>query len=615
MADEHWNLIDTPLTASEEDLLGISKYIDGLVNFLQGAQMPTTLAIQGEWGSGKTSLMNKLRYHLCTTTRENKEKKSYYGVWINTWQYSLLRDDQDIIIHVIEGITSEVIKIVKSKNSFLANEALHKLGACFRSVAKIGAHAAASAVGISGNAVDELLNQQSSSSDPFVFRESFETSIRNCLQADHENNVATRGFLFFVDDLDRIDPQLAVKILEIIKNLFEVENCIFILAIDYEVVVKGLAPKFGKLTEENEREYRSFFDKIVQLPFKMPIETYNIEEYLSSSLQKIQFFTQKEINSKIKILINEGNDSINAEREVSVSEIARDLVTYSAGTNPRSIKRLLNTLSLIRIMYAGDMQNDNTSDKKLIFLGLICLQISYPSIYRLLVYNPDFSEWDENFAQERRLKQIDNEIAKQILNLDDFSEEWEKVLMRACIGNPFLIKKQFYISRLLNTIKNIIIQDKETNLGELIRYYLGVASITSVTEDASPAVKENQYSEDEHINQGTKIVQELYNKLKEKLLAIGNVDCLPKKKWVSFRVGGTKKVFSDIIVNKNKLRVMINMKIGELVDEKGITIDMSKVGHFGNGDYGVDVKSEDVLEDVVGLAEQSYDVKYKQINS
>jgi len=528
-------------------LLGISKYLDGLVNFLQGAQMPTTLAIQGEWGSGKTSLMNQLRYQLCTSTRDNKEKKPYYGVWINTWQYSLLRDDQDIIVHVIEGITSEVIKIVKSKNSFLANEALHKLGACFRSVAKIGAHAAASAVGISGNAVDELLNQQSSSSDPFVFRESFETSIKNCLQADHDNKVETRGFLFFVDDLDRIDPQLAVKILEIIKNLFEVNNCIFILAIDYEVVVKGLAPKFGKLTEENEREYRSFFDKIVQLPFKMPIETYNIEEYLSSSLQKIHFFGKQDINSKIKISRNENDSEKNTEQEISVSEVAKDLVTYSAGTNPRSIKRLLNTLSLIRIMYSDDIQDKDTPEKKLIFLGLICLQISYPSIYRLLVYNPDFTEWDDTFAQERRLQIIDEDVAKQISNLNDFSDDWEKVVLRACIGNPFLMKKQFHISRLMNILKSIVLPQKDNNLGELIGYYLGVASITSVSEETPPIIKENSYSEEGHIEKSNQKIKDLYYTLKEKIMSIGNVECVPKKITVTFRVGGTKRVFSDII--------------------------------------------------------------------
>lgn len=64
-----------------------------------------------------------------------------------------------------------------------------------------------------------------------------------------------------MDDLDRINPSDAVEVLEALKNMFDMNHCIFILAIDYEVVVKGLEGKFGKKTEENEREFRSFLIK------------------------------------------------------------------------------------------------------------------------------------------------------------------------------------------------------------------------------------------------------------------------------------------------------------------------------------------------------------------
>ena len=50
--------------------------------------------------------------------------------------------------------------------------------------------------------------------------------------------------------------------------------------IDYDIVVKGLESKFGPKTDENEREFRSFFDKIIQVPFSMPTGTYDIENFL-----------------------------------------------------------------------------------------------------------------------------------------------------------------------------------------------------------------------------------------------------------------------------------------------------------------------------------------------
>lgn len=61
---------------------------------------------------------------------------------------------------------------------------------------------------------------------------------------------------------------VAVEILELIKNIFEVDNCIFVLAIDYEVVVKGLIPKFGPLTEKNEENFVRSSIKLFNFHFR-----------------------------------------------------------------------------------------------------------------------------------------------------------------------------------------------------------------------------------------------------------------------------------------------------------------------------------------------------------
>ena len=100
--------------------------------------------------------------------------------------------------------------------------------------------------------------------------------------------------IIYVDDLDRIEPKDAVQILELLKNIFSVPGCIFILAIDYQVVVKGLEHKFGKQTPENEWEFRAFFDKIIQLPFMMPMGQYDIGNYVTSLLVDIGFIEKGE---------------------------------------------------------------------------------------------------------------------------------------------------------------------------------------------------------------------------------------------------------------------------------------------------------------------------------
>ena len=51
------DLRDRPIEELENDLLDINKYANSLEKFIKSTKKPVTISIQGEWGSGKTSLM------------------------------------------------------------------------------------------------------------------------------------------------------------------------------------------------------------------------------------------------------------------------------------------------------------------------------------------------------------------------------------------------------------------------------------------------------------------------------------------------------------------------------------------------------------------------------
>jgi len=53
-------LNDRPLTLREGDHLNNYRFAKGLIDFINQAATPITIAIQGGWGSGKTSLINLL---------------------------------------------------------------------------------------------------------------------------------------------------------------------------------------------------------------------------------------------------------------------------------------------------------------------------------------------------------------------------------------------------------------------------------------------------------------------------------------------------------------------------------------------------------------------------
>jgi len=465
------NIIDKPLIAGGRDLLGTDKYKEALVRFISNANMPTTVAIQGEWGSGKTSMMNQLRFQLCESS--DHPDKEFYGVWINTWQYSLMKSPDETLINIITGLTKEVLSIIKDKHESSTEQLTKKIGSILSVVARTAAKTAISTSGMDGGEiVDGIFTGKDTDTAIIALRNALQGAIEKCLEADKKAGKTKKGFIFFVDDLDRIDPPVAVQILELIKNIFEVDNCLFILAIDYEVVVKGLEPKFGKLTEKNEREFRSFFDKIIQLPFSMPVTSYNIDQFLIESLKGVRYIDETLLQDE------------------DFKQLLTEMATRSVGTNPRGIKRLINTLSLIQIM--NELEVGDLGEKrheKLLNFGFVCIQIAFPSFYYLVVEEPNFAGWDEKLANKLRLKKLSDEQVEQLKDLEEFDEEWETIVYRACINDAYLAARAFDISSLLNVIRALVPDGMPFE--ETIQKVLTLSSVTSVSLDKGSVKKQS----------------------------------------------------------------------------------------------------------------------------
>ena len=98
------------------DKLNLGHYADALTTFIDDCETPMTIGLQGDWGIGKTSLLNMLKQKL-------KAKKDEYPiVEFNTWQYSLFGEDEYLGLSAINSM----IDLVKSKFS-LEDEKYPKL--------------------------------------------------------------------------------------------------------------------------------------------------------------------------------------------------------------------------------------------------------------------------------------------------------------------------------------------------------------------------------------------------------------------------------------------------------------------------------------------------------
>jgi len=125
----------------------------------------------------------------------------------------------------------------------------------------------------------------------------------------------------------------------------------------------------------------------------------------------------------------------------------------------------------------------------------------------------------------------------------------------------------------------------------------------TIVEKVSREVK--VYTEDFHFDmkKTSDEIKELYFNLKERILNLGDVNVVPRQTYIGFK---RKSNFVDIDFQKKNLWLWINLKKGELDDPKGITRDISGIGHYGNGDYDLRVNTETDIDYVMFLINQSF---------
>ena len=501
------SMVDVPLSEKIEDFskydtLGTKKYADSLAKFVRQCDTPLTVGVQGEWGSGKTSILNIIRsliHHSNEDVRVSRQKTEsvrgaevFKTIWIDTWEHSLLKKPEECLLSIVEEIIDEITKIDgKFKTAQKAKSAIATLA---KGAIRIGTSAALGTH--AGSVADDLLSNDTSNGIR-ALRNALDKAVKDIVETE-ENHI--NRFIIFVDDLDRLEPSIAIKVLELLKNIFNVEHCVFILAIDYQVVVKGLKDKFGEPNEKNEWEFRAFFDKIIQLPFMMPTAQYNLGEYIYNMLVKeVEYFDPK------------------VEAKAISQKTLENIVRTSIGRNPRSMKRLVNSVSLIKMQNLDELSEGKKNAlilKQLVFT-LVCLQISFPKVYELLITESDFGTWDEVFSRRFiNSSKLFSEAERALLEIkksfpDDFDDEWEMALFRIIWAKNWQRDRVVEISRLLSIILDEgIFRDEhdEDFIKKTMAQAVKMTAVTSVsaTDDILAGQNDDKHDEAEK-NRGRSI--------------------------------------------------------------------------------------------------------------
>lgn len=118
--------------------------------------------------------------------------------------------------------------------------------------------------------------------------------------------------------------------------------------------------------------------------------------------------------------------------------------------------------------------------------------------------------------------------------------------------------------------------------------------------------KVDGYTIDDHsyLSMGS-LTRDLFDALREEVLGLD--PCVTEqflKLYIAYKV---ETNFVDVVPQKNRLRLSLNMQFHELHDSRGLAKDISNVGRWGNGDVEIGLNKAEELPYVMGLVRQAFE--------
>ena len=403
----NFRLIDSPVQFKEEESLGVGMYADVLGKFIKNCDTPLTIGIQGDWGVGKTSLLNMIKENLSPSRGRTAR---YHTVYFNTWQYSQFSQEQFLGLSILKGILAE-IQTLDTLQEIQKTETFKRTVKGFgKFVAKLGNQVVQEHSGLDFQAAFDDDNFETFLQNDVVIylrkmKDEFSALVKSLIHNDQDRLV------IMIDDLDRIKPVKALEFLEAIKNFLDVEHCIFVIAVDYSVIQSGMEEKLGKSAQELGG--KSYFDKIIQVPFTMPSNSYRTDNYIMSLLgwnysSKQNKYEQSSVNREKNFL------AVRAKNiELSTVEFFANITSLTVGKNPRSIKRTVNYANLLRMIVQAQRIGKNlewTLESAKILYPLACMQLAWPELFYHFATDPKPETLDkmQDFDYLNTLKGMDS---------------------------------------------------------------------------------------------------------------------------------------------------------------------------------------------------------------
>lgn len=369
-----------------------------LVNDNTNIEDNNMIALYGNWGSGKSTLMLYIKNRIDKEVNISTGSKVYKTIFFEAWKYEKDNNLALSLFHQIIDECSEDLVNLKD-NASLIIETISKLGKNVLLNTKISLPGIELDIGKAGSeTIDEVCDDYCDESSLFrklsKFKEEF-IHFENILLKKY------KSIYIFIDDLDRCNSENVVELLTAIKLFFtQSNNIVYFCGIDKSAVTKALNIKYNDIIKSEE-----YLEKIFDITFCMP-------EALDLS-RLINFFFE--------------NDS---EKEYRYCKQLNNFFIQLKFTNPRHIKKIFNKLEIlsgyttyIEELKCLDIRNyDNILLLIFVIYLLILFEFDKDSFYNILDYKKRF----DSYCSYYPVKLNSNNTKYTTVRTDDDNEQYSE---------------------------------------------------------------------------------------------------------------------------------------------------------------------------------------------
>lgn len=336
---------DKPIDTCEQDLLGrasFSKQLGRAIYDYNGKD-GLVIGLYGKWGSGKTSVINMAVNEMITLAEQ--ENNMPLVMKFAPWNYS----DKDNLISIF-------FQSLKNKIELQDNEKMKKqVGKALNDYA--GAFDALSLIPIVGSGVAAILKSVAQAQGTNLMQSADLEKTKELLESALVE--AKKKIVIIIDDIDRLTNSQIRDVFQLVKQVADFSNVIYILAMDRKVVRRALQ-------EVHNIDGNEYLEKIIQVPFEIP-------ELRKSKLNSIFF-------SKLDEVVKEISDKIEWNDDYWTDIFQNCIEPYM--NTLRDVNRVINTF---QFKY-GTMYRETSFED---MLAITTIEVLEPELYRWIGNNKE----------------------------------------------------------------------------------------------------------------------------------------------------------------------------------------------------------------------------------